>query len=167
MRGEGKQATSRLIKSEERRLSEVQKLDALRKNNWVRWVTGKGKGIPLEPVADAIREAAGFEDFVNRIRLIPGLSDWTDGLLQDLRSSELARGDLNKAREILEHLPFEVPSDWLNGANTEQEEILPVEVTSPAGSDVPARSRVKLRRRASKKAAKKKASKTPSLTSGS
>jgi hypothetical protein len=157
MRGMSKPETSRLIKSEEKRLSELRQLEAFRKNRWVEWVIGRTNGLDIVLVADAIREASSFEDFVERIRRITQNNDYAESLMGDLRHTEAARRDLNEARTILELSPFTVPNDWVPRPRLDVEDIQPVEVDRLLDTDASPTPPVTRRNRVSKKAVRGKA----------
>jgi len=160
MRGVDKQETSKLIESEEKRLSEVRELDALRRNRWVEWVIGRTKDVSFEIVVDAIRAAAGFDDFVNRIAAVTRDIDVVQSLQGDLHNSKEARGDLNAAREILKLPPFKTPANWISSLSPEHEDLLPVGVDSSIDKQVPRNRPMAGRRIGADKVAKRKALKT-------
>lgn len=111
MRGVGKQETSKLIASEEKRLSDLRNA-AFRRNAWVEYVLRQAKGIDEEGVAKALREAAGFEGFAENICRASDDQSALEHLKVTLRRSKRARDDLNEARDILNLPPFSIPEAW-------------------------------------------------------
>jgi hypothetical protein len=112
MRGIGKQETSRLIESEEKRLSDIRQFELIRRNPWVEYVTGRAIGLDLDSVVVALREASGFEDFADRVRGKAVRPDIATGIVNTLRTASAARRDMNDARRVLNLPPFETPDDW-------------------------------------------------------
>jgi hypothetical protein len=158
MRGAGKQATSKLIKSEERRLSEVRRAQLFRGNQWVKYVFTTLPEIRPEAVVDAVRNASGFADFVARLRVEPSRRRAAGELLSTLRVSEAARRDLNEARALFDLPLFETPDEWEEEATVDRPSAEPDEASSkepPAPAPVPSREKP---RRASKKGPRKKRS---------
>jgi hypothetical protein len=168
MRGAGKQATSKLIRSEEKRLSEVERLAALRRNMWVRHMAQPPYEINFNTVAAALREATGFEDFADIIQRATKEKGADDYYLSTLREHSNARKDLNEARRILDLAPFEAPDDWARTPSARPDEVASSSEPGPRpDKDFPPGVRVPVRRKGAGRTAAKKAAKTPRLTSGS
>jgi hypothetical protein len=96
MKGADRQETSRLIKSEEKRLEELRRLEKLRGNRWVQH-TISAADVDFETVARAIEECSDENDFFTRIQAATKRP--TDGLQRTLRTSRMAKTDFNEARE--------------------------------------------------------------------
>jgi hypothetical protein len=162
MRRVGKQATSRLIKSEEKRLSEVERLGDFRRNRWVRHMGHSPFEVDSRTVATALREATGFEDFTDRIQQATGAKNAAKYFMGTLRSNESARRDLNEARGILDLAPFEVPDNWLLSSSPRLDESTSrPEVSSTPDTVAAGTVKVPIRGKPAKKRTAKRANKVP------
>lgn len=168
MRGTGKQVASRLIKSEERRLSEVERQSSFRRNHWVRHMAQPPFEVDSKIVEGVLRVATSFEDFAIKVQEATGARNTTDYFLGTLRKSPSARRDLNEARGILGLAPFEIPDSWLLGAPARASEATSQsEVTTPSETAVPVKTKPKVHRKPANKGGTKRAKKAPSQVSGS
>jgi outer membrane PBP1 activator LpoA protein len=132
MMGVDKRETSKLIESEEKRLAEL-RADRVKNNQWVRWTMGRAK-LSEDVVLDALRNATGFEDFVNRLDVSPDLSE---NLTSSLKRSQLAQRDFNEAREILGLGVFGPPSE---------PEVNPPSLNAPQATERALKARKKMKR---------------------
>ena len=118
MRGVGKQETSKLIESEEKRLEEVRKLDILRPNLWVSYVTRRA-GVDIEQAATALRKATSFASFATELSKFATVANMEEQILRTLSSSTEARRDLNRARELLGLTPLDPTAEGFDPAHDE------------------------------------------------
>ena len=109
MKGADRQETSRLIKSEEKRLEELKRQDRLRANKWIRH-TMSSCGVDFEIVVKAIEECTDESDFSARIQKAAKGRARNNDLLLTLRLSEAARRDFNEAREAAGARPIDFPN---------------------------------------------------------
>jgi len=167
MRGIGKQKTSKLIKSEEKRLSKIRQLAAFGHNKWVTYITrmchSMGHRIDVESVAVALREASGFEDFADRIRELTKTSLYAEEIRNTLRLYSAARRDMNEARKILGLPPFKVPHAPTLTRLNEEKSATHVDNRSPIKKAVPTKARVSHRKRTPKKTTTEKSPRSQKL----
>lgn len=108
MRGVDKKATSKLIESEEKRLDEVRRLESLRTNRWVQYLTER-YNLNFDDAAFALRSAPSFGKFSEIVGELSGSSSAAQSrIIRTLVTSEEARADFNSARVLLEQPPIEL-----------------------------------------------------------
>lgn len=98
--------SAELIKREEKRLLELQKLNAFRGNGWVDYLIKEmreetKKPLVLEDLREAIVESNSFTEFANRINTALGSNTFGAKVIQRLLMNEDARAEFNSARELL------------------------------------------------------------------
>lgn len=108
MRGVGQQETSQLIASEEARLTELRRTEALRENRMVHYLKSRW-GVPIDDVVAALLREDTLIGFSDRFASTTN-SDVPRALLEALLSSQSALRDFNEARRLLNLLPL-VPTD--------------------------------------------------------
>jgi hypothetical protein len=145
MRGVDKQESSKLIKSEEKRLEESRRRERLKNNHWVKYIMTVF-GIDIDDVAEMLRRAVGFEDFAKAIDSVSKAPKGERLALDTLREFPTARRDVNEAREILDLPPFPKPAEW--GGEPDFGEPTP----SPVSPNEPERRAKPPRKRRAKKA---------------
>lgn len=97
MRGVDRDVSSRLIQSEKKRLDEVKRMDMIRKNDWYEYVSYRTH-VPFDVFVDAVRKATSLDRFAAAATPDP---DAQRLILDTLISSERAREDFNKVRDLL------------------------------------------------------------------
>lgn len=112
MRDLGPTERTALIEREEKRLSELRKLEELRKNRWVTWVC-KVFSVELEIVAQALRQSSSFEDLTLNVQTALSDADSVSRLRRMFRHAEV-RKDVNEARGILDLPAFNMPAELLD-----------------------------------------------------
>lgn len=100
--------SAELISSEDRRLDEARKLEAIRSNQWFRHVESLA-GLSLDAFVRLASKAKSFEDFSRQIARETGKEDVAKELLSVLQEFHGARRDYNKVREHLGLKPFPNP----------------------------------------------------------
>jgi hypothetical protein len=105
MTGTGKQAASRLIEEEERRLEEAKRLEHLKRNNFVRYLE-RSYDVPFEEFAEILGQAKNLEELFDRTQVVSKSQRSVERLKDTLSSSSGARNDLNEARRLTGKQPF-------------------------------------------------------------
>jgi len=100
MVGIGKDDSTRLIESEEKRLEESKRLEQARSNDWCVHVA-RTLDIPIEKVIDVIKNAKSASGFVDALAGEERSKEAKRDILSTLYSSREARRDFNEARAIL------------------------------------------------------------------
>lgn len=105
MIGSGKDKNSKLIESEEKRLEEVRRIDKLRSNDLIKYISRSYK-IDFENIVKAIEKCTDLETFS---KLITDGNDNPDlsRLIVTLSRNTVARKDFNDVRAILDLAPIE------------------------------------------------------------
>ena len=98
MTGATTAVSEKLIQSEEKRLEEIKTHDAIRANDWFKFVSAKSS-TSVEEFVSIITTAPSFDDFVDSL-FEHGNPD-KDYVLETLREHRLAREDYNQLRKIL------------------------------------------------------------------
>lgn len=112
MRGVDEQETTRLIASEEKRLDEARRHEALKANHWIVHLIHSWS-VNFDDAIEAIRAAVSISDFGERLSLVSGnFNAGLDNVELLLRSAGALR-DFNEARALLEMPAIEpLPSDF-------------------------------------------------------
>lgn len=100
MKGIGKDASTRLIESEEKRLEETKRLEQLRANDWCTYTIHDLK-VPFDAVVEALKTSTTASEIAAKVGSQSERPSAQGSLLGTLQNVPAARADLNSARSIL------------------------------------------------------------------
>jgi uncharacterized protein DUF4062 len=106
MTGTGKQAASRLIEEEERRLEEAKRIEKLKVNRFVRWME-RSLEVPFDDFRSILLEVKTAEQLFSAVQKRSESTRTVERMRDTLSGFGSARAELNDARRLLGKSPFE------------------------------------------------------------
>lgn len=108
LRGMGTKENSALIASEEKRLSEVEQIERIRSNPFIRYLARRGPDLSSEAIIESVRDARNLTDLTKKILSNAAPPEAAYKIWQVLCATPRAGRDLNEARAALGVPQFDI-----------------------------------------------------------
>ena len=105
MKGISKDASTRLIESEEKRLEETRRMEQLKANNWYTYII-RTYNVSDEAFIKIMNQSLSAKDFAKLAAIQSNVHDAEKAIIRTLEHSSAARSDFNDVRKILGIAPI-------------------------------------------------------------